>query len=558
MSVIQKPLNICIVSRKKLDSNTRITRQARALRDAGHKVTVMAMTPPQEDVLNQSDGIDYEIVPWGTAGTKYEVFFNILRGDTVQNLKELKPEYLIPNVKKHMKNIREVFRKRLSVVGDILFFVLLGAMALVSAPIAVLALLILWPLCLLFFAISRVQMPKGATFKTNFKDVLKLNILALLREVISPYLGEVYRFVLRDRGLQLLKEKNFDIIQAHDSYALWPVSQMKKKCSSVKTVFDAVEVFKELSGRNFGNKPAWLMKYTYNRDIQIMTKEMDRIISFGPGAAEFMAEEYNLKKPDLIRNCRYFYPLEKKDTRIREDAGIKGNEKLVIILNTLYQGQGLEQVIEAMSYLDDSIHIATVGWDAEGGSYTDACLAEAKKRGVLDRLHLMGRRTTQDLIPYASGGDIGLMPRQHNGILNNWYSMPNRIFELIMARLPIAATSLPCIKDLIEKTGAGMVFDETKPKDIARVITEMLKPTVLKDLKNKTEQTARMLCWENESRSYVRIIENVAAGNTGYKQEFFTDAYDIDPEYLESVLKKLKLNISSDDQNKNLDIAKAA
>ena len=541
-------LNICIISRKNLEKNTRITRQALALQDKGHHVTVIAGKRPYQEVLDKCKTIDFEILPPFTLQLISEKF-------GLQNLKRI-----VTDIKQHLKQTFKSLKAQ--PITTKAFVALIG---LICAPALLGIGMFLYIAAFLFsfgvYALIKLQSldikePPQVSFTQH---VVKLKLIHLLKKLTYPYRSEIVNMVVKKHIKNLLKGKAFDVIQMHDSTVLFLLPTLKSDMPSAKIVFDAVEVFKERTlNATIKTKPNWLNRYLYKQQVKNMKQYTDKVLTFGPGAAKFYKTEYDIRKPDLIRNCRYFYNPKKKDTRIRQDAGLKANHKLVVITNSLYTGQGLEQVVDAMTMLDENIHIATVGWDGEGGAYTEKCLNIAKEKGVADRIHLMGQRTTEDLVPYISGGDIGIIPMQYNGTFNISYCMPNRVFELIMARLPIAATSLNCIKALVNQTGAGMVFDETDPKDIARVITKMLAKETLKTLKHDTEQTARLLCWENESRSYTRIIENVAKGNNGYEQEFFTDAYKIDSTYIENVLPKMGFPISEEDENHNTPISQKA
>jgi hypothetical protein len=109
------------------------------------------------------------------------------------------------------------------------------------------------------------------------------------------------------------------------------------------------------------------------------------------------------------------------------------------------------------------------------------------------------------LVPYASGADIGIIPRP-SGELNNFYSMPNKFMEMVMARLPLAVSRLGDVVDLLNRFDIGGVFDERDPGDIARVIAGMLEPGEHQRLKANVMRAAQEMTWEKEAPHYVAAV----------------------------------------------------
>ena len=165
----------------------------------------------------------------------------------------------------------------------------------------------------------------------------------------------------------------------------------------------------------------------------------------------------------------------------------------------------LEQLIECVGHLDKSIHLAALG-PIGIIAYGEKLRKLAEEAGVTDRFHIVPPVPPAQLIEYASGGDVGIIARQ-NTCLNNHLCLPNKIFELTMSRLPVAVSRLPEIESLVRQYDMGMTFDETDPAGIARTLEAMMKPETLARLKANIGRAARELCWENESRRYVELLE---------------------------------------------------
>jgi hypothetical protein len=75
-----------------------------------------------------------------------------------------------------------------------------------------------------------------------------------------------------------------------------------------------------------------------------------------------------------------------------------------------------------------------------------------------------------DLSPYASGADVGIIPFPVSATLSISLTLPNKFYEMVMARLPIVKTDLPNIKLLVNRFGNGLVVDE---KNFGQVVSEI-------------------------------------------------------------------------------------
>jgi glycosyltransferase involved in cell wall biosynthesis len=112
---------------------------------------------------------------------------------------------------------------------------------------------------------------------------------------------------------------------------------------------------------------------------------------------------------------------------------------------------------------------------------------------------------------YIAGADIGIIARE--GTLENMrFSLPNRLFQMIAARLPVVVTPLPEIARVVQKSQVGLLFEEFDPIGMAAAILKMIEPATLARFQDAVDSAARSLVWERESVPYVRFVERVAKG----------------------------------------------
>ena len=86
----------------------------------------------------------------------------------------------------------------------------------------------------------------------------------------------------------------------------------------------------------------------------------------------------------------------------------------------------------------------------------------------------------------------------------------NKIFDYIHAGVPVLASNLPEIAQIINKYNIGIIIDEVSPEIIAEKITEMINDTIkYNKWKENLKTAANELCWENEEQKLIKVYKSL-------------------------------------------------
>ena len=460
------PPRVCILARKKLQHNTRVARQARILEAAGFDVVVVSLAKPLESLMARSPKTSYIAVE------ARPLFIRLIKlgwlkafpatpraaGEGTGDMPSSTPGHVVP-----------------APVRTMLALLLVGFLRLAGIS------------------------PDGQAPTTEM--VRKIGLGVCLDRIYNAALEFLMTRGFAKWACLAVEDMRVDVVQAHDIYSLLAADRLARK-RAVPMVYDAVEMPDDRSGQSMRWTPGWLLA----RETRISERIISRaagVMTVSNGLADWMADRYGIARPHLVRNCRYFADIEPND-QIRRDLGLPEEARLILYLNSLYAGQGLEQLLESMVYMSPAAHVATLG-PVTQKNFDSYLRAKAEELGVSERFHILPVKPPDEMLSYASGADFGVVPRQ-NTSFNNYISLPNRLFELVMARLPLAVSSLPDMRSFVAEYGIGVSFDETRPKNIAKVINELLKPDALARYRVAVGEAARRLSWEREGEKYVALV----------------------------------------------------
>ncbi|MCU4163864.1 glycosyltransferase [Carboxylicivirga caseinilyticus] len=210
--------------------------------------------------------------------------------------------------------------------------------------------------------------------------------------------------------------------------------------------------------------------------------------------ANIYKDKYN-KDFLVIRNA----PLSSRIIDVNDLQTKSGNPFTLIYQGAVNHGRALKELIDAMRILED-IKLLIVG-DGD-------LLNELKERSndLGDKITFVGKVPFQELPKYTAQADLGIALLENIG-LNNYYALPNRLFDALQAQLPILGVNFPEIERFINKYEFGTVISDISPQNIAKNINEIREtPSLIKTWKENAIKARRLVNWENETIELKEIL----------------------------------------------------
>ena len=295
---------------------------------------------------------------------------------------------------------------------------------------------------------------------------------------------------------EILKIKP-DLIHAHDLICL-PVAARAAKELNIPYIYDAHEL------EIHRNPPLPFFQKNYVKFIEKKyAKDASVVITVGKYVAKELSKHLPNKKIEVIYNSP---DIEKTRHKLHNDLNIV-DKKVILYVGKVAMGRGIEDVIKILPNLSNDIVFATVGPVDKRQKELLEKLAD--NLNVSDRFTILPPVKYNQVVEYIKGADLGLISVQPV-TLSYQYSMPNKLFELSFANVPILSNDLDEIKEFIQEHGNGEVIDINDSVKLKFYISKMLKLKEKYLMNNETYQKLyNKYSWEAQLKNLFNIYNDL-------------------------------------------------
>lgn len=289
--------------------------------------------------------------------------------------------------------------------------------------------------------------------------------------------------------VEQLRGRSYSLIVVEDLYLL-PLALAVR--GEARILFDAREFYPRQNDENL-----WFRlseRPERERICRTLLPLCDAVMTVSPGLVDAYAAEFGVQA-ELVMSAPWLRVLE-------PSAGQEGRFRMVHagIANPNRQ---LEKMIDIVMALDARF---TLDFYLTGSpDYIAMLRAKAEASG--GRVRVLPPVTFDDIVPTLNGYDIGLYYLEPIAF-NLRYSLPNKLFEFIQARLMVAIGPSPDMARVVTQFGCGVVAPQFTLDAMVSTLSRLTSSDVA-EAKQRAHEAAQVLCFERESEKLHRIIDRL-------------------------------------------------
>jgi glycosyltransferase involved in cell wall biosynthesis len=302
------------------------------------------------------------------------------------------------------------------------------------------------------------------------------------------------------RFMRELWRTSADVYHAHDLQALpwvWLVARLRRR----PVVYDAHEISADRSGfRRIGRIVAAVEGALARRSAAMITTTDMR--------ADYFARAYGVPRPIVLQN-RPHYAEPPRTRRLHDALGLPADAVVVLYQGGLQPHRGLFTLLDVVPDVP-SAHFVFLG----DGPLRSKLEARVRQRGLLTRVHFLPAVPWHELAVWTAAADVGVQLIE-NTSLNHFTTDSNKLFEYVMAGLPVVASNFPEIRRIVTAYRLGELVD---PADRSSIAAALRRLTTGEHLREQYRQNAlaarRDLSWETQESELLALYERIAPKRT--------------------------------------------
>lgn len=300
-----------------------------------------------------------------------------------------------------------------------------------------------------------------------------------------------------------------DIVHANDFRMLGvgarAAVRAREHGRSVRLVWDAHEFLPGV--KPWEENPRWhLAQMAHERTY---ARVADAVVTVSDELAALLRETHHLsEQPSVVLNCPYAADAAGRadSPSIREAAGAAPGQPVMVYSGAVSPARGLDVMVEAMPQLPDVLCAFVV--NKPESDYMQQVLGRARELGVLDRIKVLPYVPFDEVVPFLSSADVGVIPINHWP--NHEIQLITKYFEYAHARLPMVVSDVRVMAETARDLGHGEVFTAGDSESFAAAVREVLADPE-RYRKAYTDDQLREWTWESQAEVLDGVYTKVMA-----------------------------------------------
>lgn len=305
------------------------------------------------------------------------------------------------------------------------------------------------------------------------------------------------------RGIWSVTTTPAEVYHSHDDNAL-PACFVASRLRRKKLILDAHELPLVQPNHTRWKRLSAMARWSLKR----MAPRCDGIITVSPQIVEEFHRRYGGPYPVLVRNIPpYSPPPDASSNRLRQMMGFSDDIKIALYQGGIQENRRLDILVRAAHFVANNVRIIMMGY----GESVEKIKALIVAEGVQDRVFVIPAVPYEELVATTASADIGLIVLDGNYSLNQKWCLPNKLFEAMMAGVPVLSSPLEAVEDLLRDYDVGVVVNSLSPESVGPAINALLADGEARARMRRNALAAahQVFRWDVERLSLINLYASI-------------------------------------------------
>ena len=291
-----------------------------------------------------------------------------------------------------------------------------------------------------------------------------------------------------------------DFYHASDLYVL-PALAHHTRIHQAFLTYDARERYPYVFATR--NRP-WVQKFWFYLEKHFIQKA-HAVFTVSEGLAKHLEADYAITSPVVLPNIPTYQSPPESTSCLRDHLAISPDEPVFLHQGVLKPGRNAHRLLQAMQQVPQGVLV----FMGEGPELPHL-KALTQKLKLSHKVHFIPPVLPEALLSWTASADVGITLLEDT-CLNHRVALPNKLFEYLMAGLPVLASHLPEISQIVASFQVGLTVPPSDVQSIANALNQLSNPVVRHQLKQNIPAVLEQYRWEKYIPAFKDCFRQLAS-----------------------------------------------